>query len=98
MDKITVAVIGCGRIADSAHFPALSKMKDVEIKYACDIIESKAKDKVEKSGEGKAIKAKKAAPPDPKAEAVKDLTRTTRNKTIKMTEMGRAKSGLQAIS
>ena len=40
----TIAVIGCGRIANMAHFPALSKMDDVRIKYACDIIKEKAND------------------------------------------------------
>ena len=44
----TVAVIGCGRISDIAHFPALSKMDNVRIKYACDIIIEKAKEKQEK--------------------------------------------------
>ena len=39
---VTVAVIGCGRIADMAHFPALSQMGNVRIKYACDLIEEKA--------------------------------------------------------
>ena len=38
----TIAVIGCGRIANNAHLPALAKLSDVRIKYACDIIESKA--------------------------------------------------------
>ena len=38
----TVAIIGCGRIADAAHFPALSKMDEVRIKYACDLIAEKA--------------------------------------------------------
>ena len=38
----TVAVIGCGRIADLAHLPALSQLDDVRIKYACDLIEEKA--------------------------------------------------------
>ena len=38
----TVAVIGCGVIANSAHFPALSEMDNVRIKYACDIIREKA--------------------------------------------------------
>ncbi|MBO5879157.1 MAG: Gfo/Idh/MocA family oxidoreductase [Clostridia bacterium] len=38
----TVAVIGCGRIANIAHFPALTKLGDVRIKYACDIIKEKA--------------------------------------------------------
>ena len=34
----TVAVIGCGRIANNAHFPALSALEDVRIKYACDLL------------------------------------------------------------
>ena len=38
----TVAIIGCGRIANNAHLPTLSKMDDVRIKYICDEIESKA--------------------------------------------------------
>ena len=37
-----VAIIGCGRIANYAHFPALSKLDNVRIKYACDIIIEKA--------------------------------------------------------
>ena len=41
MQKI-VAVIGCGRIAVGAHLPALKKMEDVRIKYACDLIVEKA--------------------------------------------------------
>ena len=37
-----VAIIGCGRIARGAHLPALSKIEDVRIKYACDLIIEKA--------------------------------------------------------
>ena len=44
----TVAIIGCGRIADMAHLPALSQMDNVRIKYACDIILEKAQQKKEK--------------------------------------------------
>lgn len=40
---ITIAVIGCGRIAQNAHFPALNNLSGVKIKYACDIILDKAK-------------------------------------------------------
>ncbi len=40
--KTVIAVIGCGRIANFAHMPALSKMDNVRIKYVCDIIEGKA--------------------------------------------------------
>lgn len=38
----TIAVIGCGRIANRAHLPAFEKMGNVRVKYACDIIEEKA--------------------------------------------------------
>ena len=38
----TIAVIGCGRIANNAHLPALSKIDEVRIKYACDLIIEKA--------------------------------------------------------
>lgn len=43
-----VAVIGCGRISDMAHFPALSQMENVRIKYACDLLIEKAEAKKEK--------------------------------------------------
>ena len=41
MSKV-LAIIGCGRIARNAHFPSLSKIEGVRIKYACDILEEKA--------------------------------------------------------
>ena len=42
MKKLKVGIIGCGRIANMAHFPALSQIEDVRIKYACDLLEEKA--------------------------------------------------------
>ena len=42
MKTVTIAIIGCGRIAQSAHFPPLSQMEGVRIKYACDLILEKA--------------------------------------------------------
>ena len=44
----TVAVIGCGRIANGAHFIALNNLEDVRIKYACDLIIEKAEKAKEK--------------------------------------------------
>ena len=44
----TIAVIGCGRISDNAHFPSLQKMEDVRVKYACDILIEKANKMKEK--------------------------------------------------
>lgn len=41
MNKV-LAVIGCGRIANNAHFPSLSKIRNIRVKYACDIIGEKA--------------------------------------------------------
>ncbi len=38
----TIAVIGCGRIAYNAHFPALSNIEGIKVKYACDLIVEKA--------------------------------------------------------
>ena len=48
MKTHVVAVIGCGRIANNAHFPALAKIENVRVKYACDLIEEKAKKVQEK--------------------------------------------------
>lgn len=42
MEKTVIAVIGCGRISRIAHFPAFSKMENVRVKYACDLILEKA--------------------------------------------------------
>ena len=38
----TIAIIGCGRICNLSHLPQLTQMKDVQIKYVCDIIGEKA--------------------------------------------------------
>ena len=70
-----VAVIGCGRIANLSHLPALCSFENVRIKYACDIIEEKAvaakKDfpKIEN-----VITDYKVALADPEVEAVWVLT------------------------
>lgn len=54
-EKIKVAIIGCGAIANSAHIPAYMKNEKVEIKYFCDIIPERADAAVEKYGCGKAV-------------------------------------------
>ena len=48
MKQMVIAVVGCGRIANNAHFPALAKIENVRVKYACDLIEEKAKKVQEK--------------------------------------------------
>ena len=37
MPKIRIAVIGCGRFANSVHYPVLSTFNDVELVGACDL-------------------------------------------------------------
>ena len=51
--KKVIAIIGCGRIANGAHLPPLSKMEDVKIKYVCDLIPEKAEKATEKPSEPK---------------------------------------------
>ncbi len=48
MDKKVIAVVGCGRIANIAHFPAFAEMDNIRVKYACDLIEEKAQEVKEK--------------------------------------------------
>lgn len=48
MRKLTVAVIGCGTIARSAHLPSYSQNPMADIKYVVDIIPEKAREMAEK--------------------------------------------------
>ncbi len=41
MSSTVIAVVGCGRISRT-HLPAFSKMENIRIKYACDLIAEKA--------------------------------------------------------
>jgi predicted dehydrogenase len=72
----TIAVIGCGRIAYGAHFPAFAQIEGLRIKYACDIIESKAQAMKEKYPQmvENVITDYNVALADPEVEAVFILT------------------------
>lgn len=50
MAKIVTAVVGCGRLANNVHLPNLANNPDVELRYAVDIIEERAKAAAEKYG------------------------------------------------
>ncbi len=73
-DKIKVAIIGCGTIANSAHIPNYLKCENAEIKYFCDIIPEKAQACVEKYGVGKAVVDYHDILNDPEIEAVSVCT------------------------
>ena len=82
---VTVAVIGCGRIANAAHFPPLSKMEDVRIKYACDIIIEKAeRAKADFPKIENVIADYKVALADPEVDAVFVLTPNYTHYTVTM--------------
>ncbi len=53
LEKIKVAIIGCGAIANSAHIPTYMKNEKAEIKYFCDIIPERADTAVKKYGSEK---------------------------------------------
>ena len=83
--KTTIAIIGCGRIAQNAHLPALTKMEDVRIKYACDILIEKAQAAKEKyPAIEQAITDYKVALADPEVEAVFVLTPNYAHYTVTM--------------
>ncbi len=85
MRPIVVAIIGCGTIANNAHFPALQNLDYVRIKYACDIIEKKAIAAKEKYAKVEnAITDYKAVLADSEVEAVYVLTPNYSHYTITM--------------
>lgn len=83
--KKVIAVIGCGRIANNAHFPALTKLDNVRIKYACDIIPEKAEKAKEKFPKiENTITDYKVALTDPEVDAVFVLTPNFAHYTVTM--------------
>ncbi len=81
----TVAVIGCGRIANNAHLPALEQIEGARVKYLCDLIPEKAE-----AARAKCPKAEqvitdyKIALADPEVDAVFVLTPNYAHYTITM--------------
>lgn len=86
MKKTVIAVIGCGRIANNAHFPAFAQMDDlIEIKYACDLIPEKAQAMKDKyPSVQNVITDYHVALDDPRVEAVYVLTPNYAHYTITM--------------
>lgn len=83
--KKVLAVIGCGRIATNAHFPAFAQMENVRIKYACDIIIEKAERMKEKYPDIECVISDyKIALEDPEVDAVYVLTPNYAHYTVTM--------------
>ena len=88
-EKVKVAVIGCGTIANSAHIPAYMACDMAEIKYFCDIIPERADKAVEKYGCGKAIYDYHEILDDPELDAVSCAGLMVRIMTTMMETMAR---------
>ncbi|GHV66863.1 oxidoreductase [Spirochaetia bacterium] len=84
MEKMKIAIIGCGKIANGAHLGPLSAMPDVEIRYAVDLVEERARAAKEKYGVTQAITDYKIALADKDVEAVYVLTPNFSHYTITM--------------
>lgn len=85
MNKTVIAVIGCGRIANNAHFPAFEQMENIRIKYACDLIKEKADAVKEKySFVENVITDYNVALSDPEVDAVYVLTPNYAHYTVTM--------------
>jgi predicted dehydrogenase len=74
MEKIKVAVIGCGTIGNTAHIPAYMANPNAEIKYFCDIDKERAEKAVKDNGCGQAIEDYRELLNDPEIEAVSICT------------------------
>ena len=88
----TIAVIGCGRIAQGAHFPAFEHIEGLRVKYACDLIEEKAAAMKEKySFVENVITDYNVALADPEVEAVYVLTPNFAHYTVTMDALNAGK-------
>lgn len=93
-DKIKIAVIGCGTIANSAHIPAYMAAEHAEIKYFCDIIPERAARAVEKYGCGTAVVDYHEILDDPELDAVSVCTHNDMHSVISIDFMRHGKDVL----
>lgn len=94
-EKVKVAIIGCGSIANSAHIPAYMENEDVQIKYFCDIVPQRADEAVEKYGCGRAVYDYHEILSDPELDAVSVCTHNDMHSVIAIDFM---KAGKDVLS
>ena len=92
--KINVAVIGCGTIANSAHIPAYLESPWADIRYYCDIIPERADEAVKKYGCGKAVYDYREILNDPELDAVSVCTHNDMHSVISIDFMRHGKDVL----
>ncbi len=94
MEKIKVAIIGCGNIANSAHIPAYMANPKAEIVCFCDIIRERAEAAVEKYGVGRAVTDYRELLNDKEIDAVSVCTPNNVHSTISIDFMRAGKDVL----
>ncbi|MBE6929616.1 MAG: Gfo/Idh/MocA family oxidoreductase [Clostridia bacterium] len=87
MEKMKVAVIGCGTIANDAHIPAYMKNDTCEIKYFCDLIPERAEAAVKKYGCGTAVTDYFEVLRDPEVKAISVCTHTNNHTRVSIDAM-----------
>ncbi len=95
---LVYAVVGCGGIANGLHFPAISHMKNVKIKYCCDIVPERAekdRDKYGIKGYTQAVEDYHVILADPEVDAVIVCTHTFLHAKIAIEAM---KAGKHVLS
>lgn len=94
MKKVTIGIIGCGRIANAAHIPSYLKCEDVEIKYFCDVIPEKADKAVRDYGCGIAVYDYHDVLNDPEVDAVSICAHTNMHYRVSIDAMRQGKDVL----
>jgi predicted dehydrogenase len=93
-EKIKVAVIGCGTIANSAHIPSYMNNENAEILYFCDILPERAEKAVKKYECGKAVTDYKEVLADAQVDAVSVCTPNNMHAEISIAAL---KAGKQVL-
>jgi predicted dehydrogenase len=84
MERMKIALIGCGKIANNAHLPALSAIPEAEILYTVDLIEERALAAQKQYGSKQALTDYHTALEDKEVKAVFVLTPNFSHYTITM--------------
>ena len=94
-EKVNLAVVGCGSIANAAHFPNIIGNKDINVKYTCDLIEERAKKAKNKLHAEKAVLDYKEILKDDDVDAVLVCTHTDYHTIVSIDAM---KAGKHVLS
>lgn len=91
MEKLKVAVIGCGNIGTTAHIPAYMADGTAEIVWFCDLITERAEEQQKKVGTGKVTTDYHEVLADPEVDAISVCTPNTLHSEITVAALAAGK-------